>query len=459
MSGLEQLSLDRLQALLRVDAERRRVEEVRTAQRRAHLAATVDAVGRHMGVFPGSTSPQEEPRWMRPLVQANLYRCPLSARRTTLVEWKTLPILAQAKLRASGKALGDGGVNGEEHDESPGIVEVPLEYLQGSEEGGNASYGSSISRRPVKGNLSDKLAEYTRGMAGQRSQPFRPGGLGQDSEDATEEKVDPYHTEESIQRSIQVLDQGSEVSWNNGHLITAPPGLGFKVGLSWDDVYGVSQACSDVQTVGPANVAIDKEDVPDVTVDYVPPQQLTRISTTSTTPGVFSRTYFDDDSLFGSSSSESDSDEDENNVQEGESDDVLDADPNYKGHGEHGIFVGDFNPENMDEKADQDVLVTDREGIDRLLAELTISDDNLFTKRKPLKAHPLELAAKHKQDQNNENRKSWASTRPLPIEDFNAMFPNPALKFPFTLDEFQQQAVARLERSESVFVAAHTSAG
>jgi antiviral helicase SKI2 len=27
------------------------------------------------------------------------------------------------------------------------------------------------------------------------------------------------------------------------------------------------------------------------------------------------------------------------------------------------------------------------------------------------------------------------------------------------LDDFQQQAVARLERSESVFVAAHTSAG
>ena len=33
------------------------------------------------------------------------------------------------------------------------------------------------------------------------------------------------------------------------------------------------------------------------------------------------------------------------------------------------------------------------------------------------------------------------------------------MSYPFTLDEFQQQAVARLERAESVFVAAHTSAG
>ena len=101
---------------------------------------------------------------------------------------------------------------------------------------------------------------------------------------------------------------------------------------------------------------------------------------------------------------------------------------------------------------------TDNEGIDQLLAELTISDETIFAK-KTFTANPLELAAKHRQNQNNENRKSWASTRTLPIDDFNAMFPNPAMKFPFTLDEFQQQAVARLERSESVFVAAHTSAG
>jgi len=33
------------------------------------------------------------------------------------------------------------------------------------------------------------------------------------------------------------------------------------------------------------------------------------------------------------------------------------------------------------------------------------------------------------------------------------------MEFPFELDDFQKQAVARLERGEYVFVAAHTSAG
>lgn len=34
-----------------------------------------------------------------------------------------------------------------------------------------------------------------------------------------------------------------------------------------------------------------------------------------------------------------------------------------------------------------------------------------------------------------------------------------AIEYPFELDDFQKQAVARLERGEYVFVAAHTSAG
>ncbi|EWM26992.1 dead deah box rna, partial [Nannochloropsis gaditana] len=34
-----------------------------------------------------------------------------------------------------------------------------------------------------------------------------------------------------------------------------------------------------------------------------------------------------------------------------------------------------------------------------------------------------------------------------------------AMTYPFPLDDFQKQAVARLERGENVFVAAHTSAG
>jgi len=45
------------------------------------------------------------------------------------------------------------------------------------------------------------------------------------------------------------------------------------------------------------------------------------------------------------------------------------------------------------------------------------------------------------------------------IPDFHQQVPQMAFQFPFELDTFQKQAVLKLEQAESVFVAAHTSAG
>ncbi len=53
----------------------------------------------------------------------------------------------------------------------------------------------------------------------------------------------------------------------------------------------------------------------------------------------------------------------------------------------------------------------------------------------------------------------WASDTKLDLSDFSSIVPSPALVQPFELDDFQKQAIARLERDECVFVAAHTSAG
>lgn len=56
---------------------------------------------------------------------------------------------------------------------------------------------------------------------------------------------------------------------------------------------------------------------------------------------------------------------------------------------------------------------------------------------------------------------SWA--RPVDANhvpsDYETVVPELAFKFPFELDAFQKQAVYHLERGDSVFVAAHTSAG
>ncbi|XP_031644401.1 helicase SKI2W-like isoform X2 [Oncorhynchus kisutch] len=60
-----------------------------------------------------------------------------------------------------------------------------------------------------------------------------------------------------------------------------------------------------------------------------------------------------------------------------------------------------------------------------------------------------------------EEKKRWAIPINItsPCDDFYKRIPNPAFKYPFELDVFQKQAVLRLEAHESVFVAAHTSAG
>lgn len=57
--------------------------------------------------------------------------------------------------------------------------------------------------------------------------------------------------------------------------------------------------------------------------------------------------------------------------------------------------------------------------------------------------------------------KEWAHVVDINknIDNFDELVPNPAKEFPFELDVFQKEAVFHLEQGDSVFVAAHTSAG
>lgn len=45
------------------------------------------------------------------------------------------------------------------------------------------------------------------------------------------------------------------------------------------------------------------------------------------------------------------------------------------------------------------------------------------------------------------------------MSDFSSLVRDLALEYPFELDAFQKEAIWHIERGESVFVAAHTSAG
>jgi hypothetical protein len=428
------LSLDRLQDLLTENEGLRKAVELKRLAQQQQTAALRQSV-REVWQNHGVLAPIQGTRtWIRP-IPINLYRCPLSEPMTTLVPFTSLPLAVQSKLAT--KPV----------DPETAIVEVLLAHPSGTEEDATIISPLPQRRRPVSGNLSDKLSEYTRGMSGQ-SRPFRPGGLGSEEAGALTKEVE-YRTHQAIQRSQKVLEQGSEASWKDGTIITAPPGVDFKVGLTWQHVCG-RDFLEAVETVEAAATNRTNQMVEHVSL-FEPSAVQQRTAAVSST--MFTSGFFDDDSLFGSSSENGD-----------DSDEVADD-----GSAEKAIESGDddgtmdINLEIKDLSATVDDNVSaEEEEVDGLLAELTLSSDGALSRKKKVddvSTNSLQLAKRQAENQNNTTRKSWASTKLLRIHDFNELIPNPAMTFPFSLDDFQQQAVARLERSESVFVAAHTSAG
>lgn len=77
---------------------------------------------------------------------------------------------------------------------------------------------------------------------------------------------------------------------------------------------------------------------------------------------------------------------------------------------------------------------------------------------KSISSAPIELSSKQTTIKKKVDD-SWVRIAKIPSEKFELLRPNMALQYPFELDEFQKQAVMRLENHEHVFVAAHTSAG
>lgn len=75
---------------------------------------------------------------------------------------------------------------------------------------------------------------------------------------------------------------------------------------------------------------------------------------------------------------------------------------------------------------------------------------------------PLDFALiKQKMDTDTHEKRNWAHVVDLDhkIDNFADVVPNMAREWPFELDTFQKEAVYHLEQGDSVFVAAHTSAG
>ena len=456
------LSLERFQKLLAEDREERQKQQSQIKDNNknkninAVLANNIQTMWKAHGVLAPMTGCKVRP------IPDHLYQCPMSAPQTTLVALSSLPQSVRSRLPQRPSSNKNKSSAEEVEDR---IVEVPLAYLQIDESEAAADTTNTKGRqhqRQIHGNLSNKLSEYTRGVSGQ-CQPFLPGG-GDVEKNATND----FLSETAVKNARDVLDKGSEASWKDQTMLLAPPGVDFTVGLSWDDVHGtpVEPMVADEDTkeeegdrattdINVSSVMYHLEDEPN---NGVPPTTTSSRPTSgnvAVTPMWTAHDFLEDDSLFGSSSDDDDSD----------SDDEADAKTKKKGPLDD---VSSSEDEEQEEEASAKAITadatsgisTDPDEVDELLLELSLSGSKEKKKKKPgIANNPLALAERQSQDQQDSDRKQWATTTLLPIDDINTWIPNPAMTFPFTLDGFQQQAIVRLERNESVFVAAHTSAG
>ncbi|XP_016141563.1 superkiller complex protein 2 [Sinocyclocheilus grahami] len=95
------------------------------------------------------------------------------------------------------------------------------------------------------------------------------------------------------------------------------------------------------------------------------------------------------------------------------------------------------------------------------LEDLGIKDSGNSPSQPSANTVSLTEQKKKPQQEDKGDNKKWAVPVDIssPCDDFYKRIPDPAFKYPFELDVFQKQAILRLEAHDSVFVAAHTSAG
>ena len=333
----------------------------------------------------------------------------------------------------------------------------------------NKTDGDALNSRPLQGNLSSKLVEYTRGTTGVR-RPFRPGGMEDDliHADEDEEEGDEFLTEEAVKRARDGLIKSTREGWEDGTLITAPPGVSFEIGLSYQDVFDVKDGEEVVRRGWNEGVKKDTDDTPLMDVDedenfaaegdFVPIRRSGGSLFASSFPQstTFDKSYFDNDSLFGDSSVDSSSDD---------SDDEGSSENNNNATVDASISQQQILETTNKKLASLLLDGSSVDEVDWLLSEINTTLQSPFDQSKKESTAPVihpPINENSGTDNNSAVRKSWAVTEYIPItteSDFHTLLPNPALAFPFELDDFQKQAVLRLERSECVFLAAHTSAG
>lgn len=123
------------------------------------------------------------------------------------------------------------------------------------------------------------------------------------------------------------------------------------------------------------------------------------------------------------------------------------------------LDLGNENPQEADDATENHIateLADESNGSRPRMAEQSTGIEELDDSAPP----DFDLL-REQMDSQNKVKRNWAHVVDLnhKIENFKDVVPNMAREWPFELDTFQKEAVYHLEQGDSVFVAAHTSAG
>eukprot|EP00808_Paulinella_micropora_P031003 g78639.t1 len=132
-----------------------------------------------------------------------------------------------------------------------------------------------------------------------------------------------------------------------------------------------------------------------------------------------------------------------------EADEMEWGEPDYKRSATHATSANKLQPHSF-------VHQRDRNQASKATAEVPEGAlEALLATEVPLQ----DVVFNMKKTQQQGIKRQWARTESIDTSRFHEEVPNMAIQFPFQLDAFQKEAILHLERNESVFVAAHTSAG
>ena len=456
--------MERLHTLLLEDREEQRLRDEKRRNLKIERTPVYDAL-RKFGVLASSKNSRKTSQVWKRTMPISLFSTPVCTPPLTRI----VPLSSLSKHQRSA-CIRKITFPGQEEDESKILVEIPISSLSIPLD---ESQSDQPSARPLAGNLSTKLVEYTRGAVGKRN-PFAPGGMDNDDVYARADNqtnleesmntVPQFCSPEEVESALDVLRKGSIRSWKDGSLITAPPGASFEIGISlndaFEDVEGIGDiGCDLIGSNKDANSEVevqsndDHDESKSENQGYETGNELKFISNDAK---MWDSEYLEDESLFGDESS-CDSNEMMNSGCDSNENDSVDEVSMGRGGGEL-----DLKDDLSGDPIEYDNEIED---IDILLSELDSSSKVsmlehalLLKKRKSSELNATnQIQAKSKM--RDAERKSWAVTTQLPIKDLHSVLPNPAISYPFELDDFQKQAVVRLERGECIFVAAHTSAG